>query len=41
VGGRVAVCLWPILRVVVDIGRHLSLVVHSKCLEEGARLATM
>jgi hypothetical protein len=41
VGGRVAVCLGPILRVVVDIGRRISLVGHSKCLEEGARLATM
>jgi hypothetical protein len=41
VGGHVAVCLWPVRRVVVDIGRRLSLVGHSKCLEEGARLATM
>ena len=41
VGGRIAVCLGPVLRVVVDVGRRLTLVGHSKCLEEGARLATM
>lgn len=41
VDGRVAVCLGPVLRVVVDVGRRLALVGHSKCLEDGARLATM
>jgi hypothetical protein len=41
VGGRVALYLGPIIRVVIDIGRRLALVGHSKCFEEGARLATM
>jgi len=41
VGGRVAVCLGPVLRVVVDVGRRLALVGQSISLEDGARLATM
>ena len=41
VDGRVVVRLRPVLRVIVDVRRRLALVGHSKCLEEGARLATM
>jgi len=41
VDGRIAVCLWPVLRVVVDVGSRLALVGQSICLEDGARLATM
>ena len=37
--GRIVVRLGPVLRVVVDVGRRLALVGHSKCLEDGARLA--
>ena len=37
----VAVCLGPVLRVVVDVGRRLALVGQSISLEDGARLATM
>ena len=41
VDGRIAVHRGRVLRVVVDVGRRLALVGHSKCLEDGARLATM
>ena len=41
VNGRIVVRLGPVLWVVVDVGRRLALVGHSKCLEDGARLATM
>ena len=41
VDGRIAVRLGPVLRVVVDVGRRLALVGYSKCLEDGARLATL
>ena len=41
VDGRIAIRLGPVLQVVVDIGRRLALVGHSKCLEDGASLATM
>ena len=41
VDGRIVVRLGPVLWVVVDIGRRLALVGHSKCFEDGARLATM
>ena len=39
--GRIVVRLGPVLQVVVDVGRRLALVGHNKCLEDGARLATM
>jgi hypothetical protein len=38
---RIAVRRGRVLRVVVDVERHLALVRHSLCLELGARLATM
>jgi hypothetical protein len=41
VDGRVTVHQGRVLRVVVDVGRRLSLVGQSPCLELGARLATM
>jgi hypothetical protein len=41
VDGRVVVWLRPILQVVGDVGRLLSLVDHSIHQEDGARLATM
>ena len=41
VDGHIAVRLGPVLWVVADAGRRLALVGHSKCLEDGARLATM
>jgi hypothetical protein len=37
----VAVCLGPVLRIVVDVRRRLALMGRSICLQEGARLATM
>jgi hypothetical protein len=41
VDGRVAIRRGRVLRVVVDVGRRLSLVGQSPCLELRARLATM
>jgi hypothetical protein len=41
VDGRIAVRQGRVLRVVVDVGRHLALMGQSPCLELGAKLATM
>lgn len=41
VDARVRVRLGRVLQVEGDVGRRLALVGHSKCLEDGARLATM
>jgi hypothetical protein len=38
---RVAVCLGPVLRIVVDVRHRIALMGHNICLQEGARLATM
>jgi hypothetical protein len=39
--GGVVVRLWPVIRVVGDVRRHLALMGHSIGREDGARLATM
>jgi hypothetical protein len=41
VDGSVIVRLRPILWVIVDVGRRLALMGHSKCLEDGTSLSTM
>ena len=41
IDGRVDVGLWPVIRVVGDVGRRLALMGYSIGREDGARSATM